>query len=77
MKFERIEMDLDFFYSFLSLSETQGLVTIPRHPPSTLVFRVLGGGDRNKPLWSEIGHVTLDEHVFPNRIEGFLQLPNI
>jgi hypothetical protein len=26
---------------------------------------------------SEIGHVTLDEHMFPSRIEGFLQLPNI
>ena len=26
---------------------------------------------------SEIGLVTLDEHMFPSRIEDFLQLPNI
>ena len=26
---------------------------------------------------SEIGFVTLDEHMFPSRIEDFLQLPNI
>ena len=26
---------------------------------------------------SEIDHVTLDEHMFPCRIEDFLQLPNI
>jgi len=26
---------------------------------------------------SEICHATLDEHIFPSRIEGFLQLPNI